>query len=151
MVCSDDSNDSIVKSPETINGKTNYRLSIKCRRLSRVEPRRKPNTSSYIPTHAVHICMSVSVNNARNLNSHSVVSFDGLFSSATKMCSKIDKFTVTRSSDYQRIKSELKKRWTACESIPNVFRYKLNVRKQKIVEGNFGFFAQVRISVRELI
>lgn len=60
------------------------------------------------------------------------------------MCSEIDKFTVTHLSDYQNIKTVLTRRWIALENIPNTFRYKLNVRQQKTLDGHYGFFAQVR-------
>lgn len=60
----------------------------------------------------------------------------------------IDRFTVTHMGDYQSIKNELCRRWIALENNPNTFRYKLNVRQQKILDGRFGFFIQVRISAR---
>lgn len=61
------------------------------------------------------------------------------------MCSEIAQFTVTHLSDYRNIKNVLARRWTALETIPNTFRYKLNVRQQKTLDGHYGFFAQVRI------
>lgn len=59
------------------------------------------------------------------------------------MCS-MDPFTVLDLDDYQNIKNELTWRWLSLEKIPNIFRYKLNVRQQKILDGRFGFFVQVR-------
>lgn len=61
------------------------------------------------------------------------------------MCTAVDRFTVTHLTDYQNIKSELNRRWIALENAPNTFRYKLNVRQQKILDGRFGFFVQVRM------
>lgn len=40
--------------------------------------------------------------------------------------------------------SDLKARWLACEvEHPEVFRYKLNVTKEKTLDGNFKFYVQV--------
>lgn len=60
------------------------------------------------------------------------------------MSAAIDKFTVIELGDYQNIRNELCRRWTALESVPNIFRYKLNVRRQKVLEGRYGFFVQVK-------
>lgn len=65
------------------------------------------------------------------------------------MTTAADRFTVTHIGDYQSIKSELNRRWRALENIPNTFRYKLNVRQQKVIDGRFGFFVQVRIPADE--
>lgn len=39
---------------------------------------------------------------------------------------------------------ELKSKWHKCEAEhQEVFRYKLNVAKDKVIEGNFKFYVQV--------
>lgn len=40
---------------------------------------------------------------------------------------------------------DLKEKWEDCENQhADVFRYKLNVTKEKVLEGSFKFFVQVR-------
>lgn len=66
------------------------------------------------------------------------------------MCSAVAKFTVAHLSDYQIIKNVLTSRWIALENMPNTFRYKLNVRQQRTLDGHYGFFVQVRIMSTKL-
>lgn len=60
------------------------------------------------------------------------------------MCSSIDTFSVIYLNEYQNVKNELIWRWRERENVPNIFRYKLNVQQQKILDGRHGFFVQVR-------
>lgn len=50
---------------------------------------------------------------------------------------------VSSLNDYKALHDELTRRWLELEHIPNVFRYKLNVCKQKILKGNFNYFVEV--------
>lgn len=49
-------------------------------------------------------------------------------------------------ADFKILEDILKQRWLELQDIPNVFRYKLNVQKQKILNGKLKFVAQVKIS-----
>ncbi|KAJ6638106.1 GDP-D-glucose phosphorylase 1 [Pseudolycoriella hygida] len=40
------------------------------------------------------------------------------------------------------IEEKIKQRWTSIEEVENVFRYKLNVEKRKIIPGKFRFFVE---------
>lgn len=57
--------------------------------------------------------------------------------------SGIGQFTVEKLQDYDKIKEQLIRRWTKLHETPNVFRYKLNVRNEKILDGSFQFLVQV--------
>lgn len=46
-------------------------------------------------------------------------------------------------TESQELKNELMSRWTRLESTPGVFRYKLNVQKQKVLPGDYKFVVQV--------
>lgn len=45
------------------------------------------------------------------------------------------------------IDDEIKNRWMRIEQMDNVFRYKLNVEKQKILPGTYQFFVEVRYNI----
>lgn len=49
-------------------------------------------------------------------------------------------------ADFKIVENVLRQQWLELQEIPNVFRYKLVVQKQKILDGKFRFVAQVRIS-----
>lgn len=51
-------------------------------------------------------------------------------------------------TDFKLLESQLKKRWLELEDVPNAFRYKLNVQKQKFLDGKLKFLVQVRVSIR---
>lgn len=45
---------------------------------------------------------------------------------------------------YKTLVNDLKQKWEECETNhEDVFRYKLNVTKEKVLEGKFKFFVQV--------
>lgn len=43
----------------------------------------------------------------------------------------------------RKLKEEIMAKWQQLEDIPGVFRYKINVRKQKILPGRFKFVVEV--------
>jgi hypothetical protein len=36
--------------------------------------------------------------------------------------------------------------WGICEKTPGIFRYKLKIDREKVIDGNFGFYIQVSFS-----
>jgi hypothetical protein len=36
--------------------------------------------------------------------------------------------------------------WKICEKTPGIFRYKLKIDREKVIDGNFGFYIQVSFS-----
>lgn len=52
-------------------------------------------------------------------------------------------FDLKTVDDAAIIKDALMKQWNIAEKTPNVFRYKLNVEKQAILNGEHHFFVQV--------
>lgn len=48
------------------------------------------------------------------------------------------------SVDIKSIVNEIKSLWLNClQNSPDVFRYKLNIEHEKILDGKFGFLVQV--------
>lgn len=45
--------------------------------------------------------------------------------------------------DYQEVKNKLIQQWTIRHNTPNIFRYKLNVRKQKRLSGLLNLYVEV--------
>lgn len=43
----------------------------------------------------------------------------------------------------RKLKEEIMAKWQHLEDIPGVFRYKMNVRKQKVLPGRFKFVVEV--------
>ena len=47
--------------------------------------------------------------------------------------------------ELKTIITDIKALWYKClEKSPEIFRYKLNIEKEKILEGKFNFYVQVR-------
>lgn len=59
--------------------------------------------------------------------------------------SQIVKFVdVNQIGDFENVRKQLETRWLELETIPNVFRYKLNIQKQKVItNGPFPILVQV--------
>lgn len=47
------------------------------------------------------------------------------------------------SADSASIKDRLVEKWNSLESNPQVFRYRLNIQNQTILDGKFKFLTQV--------
>lgn len=44
-----------------------------------------------------------------------------------------------------KLVEEIKTKWDQCEeNNPEVFRYKVNISRDKVLDGNFKFYVQVR-------
>lgn len=54
---------------------------------------------------------------------------------------EIDRIPLTEG---ESISDVLKKRWNCIETMDNIFRYKLNVEKYKILAGKFHLFVEVK-------
>lgn len=50
---------------------------------------------------------------------------------------------VNQLSDFLNLKNQLNDRWKYVMENTSAFRYRLNIRHQKILEGAFGFVVQV--------
>lgn len=53
-------------------------------------------------------------------------------------------FAIAKINDFDAVKNQIEQRWTELENNSNAFRYKLNVQKQKILDGNLKFLVQVK-------
>lgn len=53
-------------------------------------------------------------------------------------------FAIAKMNDFDAVKNQIEQRWTELEKNSNAFRYKLNVQKQKILDGNLNFLVQVK-------
>lgn len=57
----------------------------------------------------------------------------------------IEKIEIFELNDYKQLLHVLKQRWKNAEKQSGVFRYKLNVQKEEILNGEFNFFVQVSV------
>lgn len=167
MVCSDGSTDNIEKLPakkreeKTLESKSSIKCRVNlCRAKLVSRGTHRPRKTIAVNADTVSGCQRKQINvTSFPIRPHTVRQFVVssvfvyfrefsiiIFCRELKMGPEIDKFTVTRLSDYQNIKTELASRWSALENVPNTFRYKLNVRQQKTLDGRYGFFVQVSLA-----
>lgn len=53
------------------------------------------------------------------------------------------------SVDIKALIENIKIQWLEClQKSPDVFRYKLNIEHEKILDGKFNFLVQVKISIK---
>lgn len=52
---------------------------------------------------------------------------------------------ITQLSDFKVLEKQLTERWLDLERNSDAFRYKLNVQKQKILDGSLHFLVQVKL------
>lgn len=57
---------------------------------------------------------------------------------------------IQKLSDFKLLEKQLTERWLELEKNSNAFRYKLNVEKQKILDGNLHFLMTVSCVVKSL-
>lgn len=53
---------------------------------------------------------------------------------------------ISHLADFEFLKTKLIQRWLDLETHSNAFRYKLNIRDQKILDGDLKFFIQVSVA-----
>lgn len=63
----------------------------------------------------------------------------------TRVFIKSNKMIVNQLSDFLILKNHLNDRWNYVMDNTSAFRYKLNIRHQKMLEGVFGFVIQVYV------
>lgn len=60
--------------------------------------------------------------------------------------SNIKQIKVKSVYDLKKLKTEITENWMKLQDAPGVFRYKLNVQKQKILPGDYKFVVEVSIA-----
>jgi hypothetical protein len=76
---------------------------------------------------------------------------ENIFDLISAVFSILSKFLVltncsVMSVDIKAIVDNIKIKWLEClEKSPEVFRYRLNIEHEKILDGKFNFFVQVKV------
>lgn len=60
--------------------------------------------------------------------------------------SNIKKIKVESVYDLNKLKDEITENWLKLQNTSSLFRYKLNIQKQKILPGNYKFVVEVCIT-----